>query len=245
MAAPVYDNSAQVYSAANVSSLTTASWTIAGADRYLVAGVCSGAGSPVDPTGCKWGGSGGTALTKQGTTLTVNANLRASSFTLVAPTAQTSTLYCNWPSTQDETALIGVSLTGVDQSTPLGTRVTATGTSLTPSVAATTAVDDLVVDIVWAGESLGGSPTLLVGLNQTSRQEIEGAALTYACMGMSTEVATGASTTMSWAVTDATTPDWGLIALPVKPTTGGGGGGSAVTFYGHPLGRGIAGGLGF
>lgn len=221
MAAPVYDNSASTFSGANVASLTTASWAIGGSDRYLVAGIGSGAATPVDPTEMRWGGSAGTLLTKFGTTQSLGANWKLSAYGLLAPTAQTSTLYGLWPSTQDETAISGVSATGVDQTTPTGTVATAAGTDTAPTVAVTTAADDFVVDVIWFGDSSGASRTLTVGAGQTSRQEIEGANLVYEGMGMSTEVATGTSTTMSWTISGAV-DNWGIQGIPLKPVAAGG-----------------------
>lgn len=220
MAAPVYDNSVQVSSASNVASLTSASWTIAGNNRYLVTLANSAALTTVTPTSVKWGGSSGTNLTMQGSAITYNSAIRRMScWTLLAPTAQTSTLYCLWPSNQDNTALIGLSATGVDQSAPIGTLASATGTTNAPTVNATTVADDLVVGMVgvWAD---GTSPAVTVGNGQTARQEIEGGAFADDGWGMSTETATGTSTTTNWTTTGSV-EEWGVYALPLKPVAAG------------------------
>jgi len=218
MAAPVYDNSVKVSSASNVASLTSASWTIAGSNRYLVASANSAAGTTVDPTSVKWGGSGGTDLSKRGASLTYNSAIRRMScWTLLAPTAQSSTLYCLWPSNQDNTCLMGVSAADVDQSTPTGTIASATGATSTPTVNATTVADDFVVDMVGAWSD-GNDPQLTVGAGQTSRQEEEGASFVDDAWGMSTEVATGTSTTMSW-TTGGVGQEWGIYAVPLKPVS--------------------------
>ncbi len=220
MAAPVYNSSVKVSSASNVASLTSASWTIAGSNRYLVASANSAAGTTVDPTAVRWGGSGGTAMSKQGASLTYNSAIRRMScWTLLAPTAQSSTLYCLWPSNQDNTALMGVSATGVNQSTPTGTIASATGASQTPTVNATTVADDFVIDMVgyWSD---GTTPLLTVGAGQTSRLEIEGSPFLDDAWGMSTETATGTSTTMSWSGSGAFAPQWGIYAVPLKPVAG-------------------------
>lgn len=216
MAAPVYDNSVQVSSASNVASLTSASWTIAGSDRYLVASANSAALTSVTPTSVKWGGSGGTNLTMQGSAITYNSAVRRMScWTLLAPAAESNTLYCLWPSNQDNTSLMGVSATGVDQTTPIGTLASATGTNNSPTVNATTVADDLVVGMVgvWAD---GTSPTVTVGAGQTARQEIEGGAFGDDGWGVCTETATGTSTTTNWTTT-GNVGAWGVFALPLKP----------------------------
>lgn len=227
MTAPAYDNSINAWSASNVASLTSAAFAVSGANRFMVGFIASGAGSPADPSGMKWGGSGGTGLTKQGATLSFGTYFKLSCYTLLAPAAQTSTLYGNWPSNQDETIIGCVSATGVDQAASLGTIGTGTGTNLSPSVNVTTAVDDFVVDCVWAGDTGGFGRTLTAGANQISRQEVEGANPTiYEAFGMSTEVATGTTTTMSWALSGTGSIDgWGIFAVPLKPAAGGGGGG--------------------
>lgn len=219
MAAPTYDNAAAAYSAANVASLTTASWAIAG--NYLVAGISSGAGTAVDPSGMKWGGSGGTAMTKNGSTLTGGPNVKTSAYGLLSPTIQTSTLYGSWGSNQDETCIGGVSVSGVDTGTPTGTTTTATGTTTTPTVTATTVADDFVVDVVWFGDRSGSSRTMTVGVGQVSRNQIDGGLLSpYEAFAMSTEVATLTSTTMSWEISGSV-DWWGIFAIPLKPSAGG------------------------
>lgn len=225
MAAPTYDSSASTSSAAGVTSLTTASWTIAGSTRYLVGGIASSAGTVVDPAGMKWGGSGGTDLTKKGATVTVNVFARVSMYGLVAPSASTTTLYGSWGSTQDETMIGGISVNGVDQATPEGTQATATGTNSNPTVNVTTEVDDFVVDVMMTFDNnFAGGRTITAGAGQTKRQEQLNIG-NADCFGMSTEVATGASTTMSWTISDTSNNNWGILALPLKPDTGGGGGG--------------------
>lgn len=227
-AAPTYDNSVQAVASDNVATLETASFTIAGSTRMLVCGVGSGAGTPVDPSAVKWGGSGGTAMTKQGATVNVGANLKASLYTLLAPTATSSTVHATWGSAQDERIIVCISANGVDQSTPLGTVASASGTAATATVNATTVADDFVVDFVWYIDNGGSSPTITVGAGQTSRQEME--TLPYETGGGSTEVATTTSTTMSW-VSDGSTDDWGILAIGLKPDAGGGGGSETFGFY--------------
>lgn len=93
-----------------------------------------------------------------------------------------------------------MSMTGVDQSTPVGTAVTTgPGTSTTPSVDASDAVTgDLVCDFVYCGS--GATPAATAGANQTQRlttaeSPIRGASSTQAGAdgGVMSQTLTGAS----------------------------------------------------
>lgn len=211
--AAVYDNSVEAFSASASTTLETASWAVGGSNRYLLVFVGSGAGTPVDPSAVKWGGSGGTSLTQKGSTLNMGTNAKWSCWELIAPTAQTSTVHVTWGSSQDERWIIAISFTTTDQTTPTRTVATATGTSTAPSVNATSVSGDLVVDGVAFLDTDGGSRTLTVGASQTSRQEIEGADLVYEGAGVSTEAATGTSTTMSWSMSGSGGRPWATFAM--------------------------------
>lgn len=214
-----YDNSSQAFDTVANTTLATASFAIGGSNRYLLVCVGSGAGTPVDPSAVKWGGSGGTSLTQKGTTLAMGANAKWSAWELIAPTAQTSTVHVTWPSAQDERWILAVSFAGVDQTTPTRTLATATGTGGTPTftmtVNATSQSGDLVADCAAFANANSDSATLAVNGSQTSRQEVEGAALVYEGGGASTLTASGASTTMAWTVsgTSASVQNWGTFAM--------------------------------
>jgi len=224
MAAPTYNIHGSTFSAANVASLTTASFTVSGSDRYMVAGAGSGASSPANVSAVKWGGSGGTDFTIEGSQQNIASNGRTSQWTLLAPSASTTTLFASWAANQDETPVGAIAVNGVDQTSPKGTQATASGTNTTPGVNATTAVDDFVIDSMFFLNTNCNSRTITVGAGQTSRVEVEGANLTCEGFGMSHEVATGVSTTMSWTISGAITGGWRTFALPLKPVSGGGGG---------------------
>ena len=218
-----YDNSASASLSSGASSITSASWAIAGSDRILIASAYSGAGTPAQATGMKWGGSGGVALTEIGTGVTANTYFTGSAWKLIAPAAASQTLYGSWGSTQDELAIGGISLTGADQTTGVRTGGSASAAaqawSPTATVNVTTVADDVVVDSV-SGNSTGNSYlTIAVGAGQTSRQEIDLVSATNWGWGMSTEVATGTSVTMSWTINGVGGADagWIIKAVPVIP----------------------------
>lgn len=220
-----YDNAGSTSSASNVSSLTTASWTIAGSDRILVAGMLSAAGTRATHSTCKWGGSGGTGLTQIGTSKDPGPYLRVSQWRLVAPTAASQTLYCSFSANQDETALGGASYTGVDQTTPLGTQVTATGTTgLTSTVSGvSSATGELVVDVVGFLDINTNITAITPGGSQTARVSIANVGgLKFESFGLS-EKAGAASVTMTWTLTSpgSTDTDWAGLAVPLKPVSSG------------------------
>jgi hypothetical protein len=209
-----YDNSAKVSSLANVDNLSTASFAVAGANRVIVVGVLTGAGTPLTPSAVKWGGSGGVSLTQHGSTLDLGANVKLSLWRLIAPTVQTSTVYVSWAATQDEIGVVTASYTGVDQSTPLRTLATNTGSGVsTLSVSATSVADDLVLALFGWLDSGNNGFTATVGGTQTSRQEIEGASLGFEGLLLSDLPAVGTSTSMSYDVDTAPNPDGGLAIL--------------------------------
>lgn len=224
MASPTFVRThADLFSTANVSSLTSGSWVVDGSDRLLLAGIASGAGSPVAPSAVRWGGSGGTALTKQGSTIGVGPYGDLSLYALVAPTAQTSTSYYLWPSAQDETVGGSILITGAHQTTPLGTVATATGsgdTDMTPSVSVSSAVDDLVVAICWMVDTAGDSRTITSNGGTTA---YDAPIPAYEFFIIQTKVATSTTTSMDFTISGTANAavSWGVIGVAVKPAASG------------------------
>lgn len=213
---------ARQFSGANVASLTTASWTISGTNRYLIGGAASGAGTRTNVSSMKWGGSGGADLTLIGSQRDVDPYWRMSQWGRVAPAASTTTFYAAWSSNQDETAMGAIAFEGVDQSTPIGTQAFATGTTTNPSLNVTSVAGDEVVDLVWAVAAVVDNHTIAATAGQTSRVEVEGTDLGFEALGMSHKPAVGTSTTMSWTNSNAGTNGWGHLGVPLKTAAGGG-----------------------
>lgn len=224
--AALVNNSAKVFSTGNVSSLSITSFAVGGANRILYVFVASGAGSPTAPTDVKWGGSGGTALTQIGTTLSVGSFGRTSVWRLIAPTATTDDVYVDWGANQDETFIMAVAVEDADQSTPNGTVATGTGTSANILATAAAVVGDLVLGSGFFLDLSGSGCTLAVAGGQTALQEIEGADTNYEGLATSRLTAAGTSVAMSWTISGsgASTSDWGAFALAVNAAGGGGGG---------------------
>lgn len=214
---------------ANVSSLTSGAFTIAGTNRLLIGAMAAGAGTVAAHSAMKWGGSGGTDLTQIGSSLNVGANGRLSVWRLIAPTAASQTLYGSYAAAQDETMIGGTSYTGVDQTTPVGTSVTNTGTlsgaggNMTVNV--TTAVGDVVFAAFFVLDGNGNSPLLTPNGTPagTGRYEIEGAQLGFEALQMQEVVATGTTTTVSCAcapTSGSLNADWGVIAFVIQAVSG-------------------------
>lgn len=211
---------ADLSSTSNVSSLTSGNMTVSGSNKLLIGAIASGAGSTADPSGIKWGGSGGTAFTKQGNTLTVGPYGKMSIYTLVAPSDQTSTVYYYWPSAQDETVGGTLLLTGVDQSTSLGTVATNSGTNNTtqPSVTVSSEVGDLVIAACWMVDTSAGSRTITAASGGTVRYDVSMPA--YEFFVIEEKEATSTSTTMNFTISGAASSEiaWGVIGVAVKGT---------------------------
>jgi hypothetical protein len=100
---------------------------------------------------------------------------------------------------------------GVHQTVPLGTPATATGITAAPSVAVTSAADELVIDALMSG----GTATATAGAGQTEQLSLVHS-LAFALLGVSDE-AGAASVTMSWTLSE--TDYWAIVAVALKPTS--------------------------
>ena len=192
-------------SAGGGSATLTWSHTV-GPDSYrmLIVGVSYWTVSATDPTtGVTYSGQ---SLTKIGNAIQGTAPISSLWYLLNPPTG-TANIVVTRTNTGEDITAGATSWSGVNQSTPLGTAVTATGTSTTPSVTVSSASGEVVVDnaAMFSGNTL--SP--LDG--QTQRYAIlQGNAHAY---GSSEPGA--ASTTMSW--TQSASERWATIAVPMKP----------------------------
>ena len=141
---------------------------------------------------------GGTAMTRVGDTTGVVNTMRISLWQLVNPPSGSANVIVT-PSTNNTAFIVGaVSYFGVNQTTPLGTFVQATGGSGSPTVNATSATNDLVVDVVSVGGALLGN-SLTGGAGQSERYNVNTAVLLGGGMIGASSTKPGAATvTMSW-----------------------------------------------
>jgi len=128
---------------------------------------------------------------------------------LIAPASGSNTVSVSVSGGVYDIGIAAISFTGEHQTTPIGTAVTATGSSTTPSATASSATDEIVLDAL----TIVNSGTLSVGAGQTSRWN---AATGNAFIKMAGSTEAGASsTTMSWS--NSASQDWAIVTVPVKP----------------------------
>lgn len=230
--AAAWSAGARGFSAANVSSLATAAFTVSGTDRYLEVLVYSGAVSPVNVSSVVWDAAGvNEALTQVESYITSNTYFRSSKWALVNPTSGTSkTVTVTWTGAQDETMVIADSYTGIDQATPTRTRPTPSQTSTsTPSLSVTSVAGDLVVGAVAFNDNASGSVTTISSSAVTIREKIENTDIgNYESCAQGDVTATGTSTSVGFTCNSGSYYYPVLFGVALIPSAGGGG--SPVSF---------------
>lgn len=195
-------------------SPVTRSFTATGSERCLVVAIT-----------CRYSGQitsitfGGVALTKAADADDGGNRCAAEVWYLVNPSAATADLVVTCTSAR-RIQWTAYCLTGVAQGTPVGTGVTATGNDTTPTVAASSAAGELVIDAVAAladTDTLSGL-TLTVGAGQTQTGQGLASSGAPAVRGGSSREAGGSSVTMSWTL--STTTRWAIAAVPFKASSG-------------------------
>src|SRR5205085_7416125 len=103
------------------------------------------------------------------------------------------------------------SFTGVDQTTPLNTTTTSSGTSSNPSITIVSVTNEMVFSAVV----FQNSGTLNPGASQSQLFSLPTSANTLRGAG---SVTTGAiSTTMSWSQPGGVSSPWAMAALAIRP----------------------------
>jgi len=201
------------------TSFTTGNFTVAGAlsNSVLVVKVTIRDLETVltDPevTSVKWGGSGGTPLTKA--ISKYYDKMETSIWYLVAPTAQTATIYVATAATANVGCCISAEVwTGVLQASTIRNTgigfVDGAGTTVTCDVSSAT--DDLVLDSAIFADS--GNITRTVGANQTEDAQ-QRTAYAYEFRSAASNEAGAATVTMSWSWTGGTAA--AICAAAFKP----------------------------
>jgi|GEM_PF-2380773 len=181
------------------------SHTVTGSNTILFVGIASNAASQKYPTLVTYNS---VAMTSVATS--TNGGLTVNLFYLVAPTGGANTVSVTLSGTANAVICGASSYTGVDQTTPLGTAATATGTSVTPSVNVTSATNELVVDVMAA--TVISTPS--ADASQTSRYATFVSAGSKSTGSGSSDEAGASSVTMSWSISSA---PWAIIGVPMKP----------------------------
>jgi hypothetical protein len=219
--------------ASGVASLTWAHTVGSGDGRILIVGISLRGSQSI--TGVSYGS---TALAPIGSVVT--GQTTSELWSLLAPPQGTANVVVSLTGSFS-VRIVGAAVTffGVDQVAPLGTYVSAVGTSATASVTVTSGPGELVVDTVAVNLSTG----ITVGAGQTQRWNGgTSAAATNVRGGGSTE-AGAATVDMSWALGSPRT--WAIGAVPLMPVPlsgrvfedvnyGGGAGRDQVTASGVP-----------
>lgn len=185
------------------------SHTSSGSNRAVFAGSSNSFGAAHTSASMTYGGTGMTEMWDLDFNVFGNAGYRLAGQATGVQTV-TSTLDANDVA---DHALGVVSMTGVDQTSPVGTPASATGSSGTASVTVgSVGADDLVVDqVVW------NASTPTIGADQTQRYSVDGGGGFLITRG-STQPGT-AGGVMSWT---ASSSDWGIGAVAFKPAAGKG-----------------------
>ena len=155
-----------------------------------------------------------TGVTYNGVAMTLGGSLNGSDgdrttlFYLVAPATGANNVVVTFSATTFSAVAGAVSFSGVHQSAPVGSYVSASGTSTAPSVNASSEAGGMVIDCLAV--AVGGAPS--VGASQTQRWNDN--ETTGGETGAGSTEAGAASVTMSWSL--GSSYAWAIGALPLK-----------------------------
>ena len=196
---------------ANSGSSVTVSHTVSGSNRLLLVGITLGSNTlqTRQATTVTWNGA---PLTLVGAVnhVTLPSRSRTEIWRLVNPDAGTYNVVVNLNGSLDSTgyqAVVSVmSFTGVDQTTPLGTYASSSGTAATQSVAISSAANELAFAVA------GAQTQLLTNSGNTEYWNDTTMIRTFAAGGTK---AGASSVTMTW--TKSTTSSWTMSGVSIKP----------------------------
>ena len=196
---------------ASSGSSVTVSHTVSGSNRLLLVGITLGSNTLADSTGhLRDLERTGLSLVGAVNHVTAPARSRTEIWRLVAPTAGTYDVVVNLSGSLDSTgyqAVVSVmSFTGVDQTTPLGTYASSSGTAATQSVAISSAANELAFAVA------GAQTQLLTNSGNTEYWNDNTMYRTFAAGGTK---AGASSVTMTW--TKGTTSIWTMSGVSIKP----------------------------
>lgn len=196
--------------------VSTTSINVTGTDRYMVCGTSVQDNSKTVSTVVFHGAAGDQSLTFRQANNFDNAGLqaRAEYWDLVAPAVTSGTV--EFTLNAATAVAVGCSTYGyIDPTTPRGTFAVNGASSNAPTVTATSAAGEIVVDVLAVRT---GTTTLNIGTGQTQRVQKQSAnGLGNSTLAMSDE-AGAASVPMTWAVADSTNKSWSSIAVSLKPS---------------------------
>ena len=191
--------------------------TTSGANRLLLVGVTIRTDAGQTVSSITYAGAGLTFVRAD----TIAASVRSELWYRIAPATGSNSVVVTL-SASAKAAVGAISLTGVDQTTPVDAQNGATGTSVTPSVTVTTVMDGAwVVDAVAFRSTGAGTPTGTAGAGQTQRwsqyNEGGGTATNIRGKGSTEGPKTPAgAVVMDWTL--AASVDWAISGVAVRPT---------------------------
>lgn len=200
-------SAAPTFDAATTSTSASFSHTCAGSNRLLMVAIANDAGDSFQPGAPTYNGI---SMTSVGAinNATDFANVRLTVFRLIAPATGSNTLAFSIGPVNF--VVVAVSFNGVNQTTPLGTAATATGTTAAqPSVTVSSAVNDLVFDAI--GTLNSAADTFTAGTGQTKRASVDNGA---DIGGASSTEAGAASVVMDWSSPNRY---WSSVGVSIKP----------------------------
>jgi hypothetical protein len=222
MAAPVITDSV-IAGAAGTDTVTTGNVVVGGSNRALYVFVGNSDGTPKTVSSVTWNVASPESLTQIHDTTTANFQ-RVEVWRLIAPTAGTDNVTVTLSGSTTAAIVVVVAVEDIDQSTPNGTVVKATGTgSADSSVAVGSAVGKRALDFIYRF-----SNDLDVGADQT---ELENVFQTEASAASSHE-AGAATNTFTWGIGGSGTVsnwEWTGVALSLNEVGGGGSSSTTVT----------------
>lgn len=197
----------------NGDGVLSLSHTCSGSNRAAFMGTTNNdASTGKTTTSISYGGSGGTEMWD------LSSNIVAGSgYYIVAPATGSQTVTATLSGTTLDHILGVISMTGVDQSTPIGTPATATGNSTTPSATVSSPASDSLICDCMACDNFGSNAA---GANQTERWNVQGGYVGSENGGSTQSGADGGA--MTWTVTGG---NWLIGAVEFKAS-----GGSPATY---------------
>jgi len=208
-----FDAQSSMVQSTTASSISWNHTTGTGSNRLLLVavGVHKATGLPTTVTSVTYDGA---ALTQVTTAVyTSNPQVRTYVFRLVNPTSGTKTIVVNFAGATLSVAG-AVTYTGVDQSTPIQTSNTATGSSTAPSVSVTVTGSGRWVFGHLGGHRTASAWTITEGAGQTQRWAQTGQL--YKGVGSDKSVSAG-SQSMSWSLDQAAS--FVASAVVINPAT--------------------------
>jgi hypothetical protein len=202
-AAITRDNPVLLFAGAEGTGSHTAAYTVGASVDFLVVGVSNWTGeASITNMSATFNGM---SMTSAGTQMSAAGDDHVQLFYLKAPATGTHDVVVSRSSNNLGDVTIGaVGYVGVDQTTPVGTPVTAGGNDASPTVTVSSATGDLVVAALAYERAFSAR-----GAGQTElwRDESDEP-------GLADEKAGAASVTESWTL--ASTGGWAVIGVPIK-----------------------------